>query len=74
LHPRETPDKLRRGCCTYEPKATPLDTFYVKDDGPLAIWRQWAPPAQGQATKRGHFFLEENPYDTAILVKQFLST
>lgn len=38
----------------------PLDTFYAKDGGPLGIWRQWAPRAQGQAMKGGHFFLEEN--------------
>jgi haloacetate dehalogenase len=51
----------------------PLDTFYAKDGGPLGIWRQWAPRAQGQAMKGGHFFPEENPGDTAALIKQFLS-
>jgi haloacetate dehalogenase len=51
----------------------PLDTFYAKDGGPLGIWRQWAPRAQGQAMKGGHFFPEENPDDTAILVQRFLS-
>jgi haloacetate dehalogenase len=51
----------------------PLDTFYAKDGGPLGIWRQWAPDAHGQAMKGGHFFPEENPKDTAVLVKQFLS-
>jgi len=51
----------------------PLDTFYAKDGGPLGIWRQWAPRAQGQAMKGDHFFPEENPDDTAVLVKQFLS-
>ncbi len=51
----------------------PLDTFYAKDGGPLGIWRQWAPRAHGQAMKGGHFFPEENPDDTAVLVKQFLS-
>jgi haloacetate dehalogenase len=43
------------------------------EGGPLGIWRQWAPHAQGQAMKGGHFFPEENPDDTAVLVKQFLS-
>jgi haloacetate dehalogenase len=52
----------------------PLATFYAKDGGPLSIWRQWAPRAQGQAMKGGHFFPEENPDDTAVLVKRFLST
>jgi haloacetate dehalogenase len=51
----------------------PLDTFYEKDGGPLGIWRQWAPRAQGQAMKGGHFFPEENPDDTAALVTKFLS-
>jgi formate hydrogenlyase transcriptional activator len=51
----------------------PLDTFYAKDGGPLGIWRQWAPRAHGRAMKGGHFFPEENPDDTAVLVKQFLS-
>ena len=51
----------------------PLDTFYAKDGGPLGIWRQWASGAQGQAMKGGHFFPEENPDDTEVLVKQFLS-
>jgi haloacetate dehalogenase len=51
----------------------PLDIFYAKDGGSLGIWRQWAPRAHGQAMKGGHFFPEENPNDTADLVKQFLS-
>jgi haloacetate dehalogenase len=51
----------------------PLDTFYAKDGGPLGIWRQWAPHAQGQVMKGGHFFPEENPDDTAVAVRQFLS-
>jgi haloacetate dehalogenase len=51
----------------------PLDTFYPKEGGPLGIWRQWAPRAEGQSMKGGHFFPEENPDDTAVLVKQFLS-
>lgn len=51
----------------------PLDTFYAKDGGPLGIWRQWAPHAQGQAMKGGHFFPEENPDDTAMVVREFLS-
>src|SRR3984957_14383438 len=51
----------------------PLDTFYAKEGGPLGIWRQWAPRAQGQAMKGGHFFPEENPEDTATLINQFLS-
>jgi haloacetate dehalogenase len=51
----------------------PLDTFYAKDGGPLGIWRLWAPGVHGQEMKGGHFFPEENPDDTADLVKKFLS-
>ncbi len=49
-----------------------LDTFYGNDGGPLGIWRRWAPRAQGQAVKGGHFFPEENPTATVALIKQFL--
>jgi haloacetate dehalogenase len=51
----------------------PLDTFYAGDGGPLGIWRHWAPHAQGQAMKGGHFFPEENPDGTVELIKRFLS-
>jgi haloacetate dehalogenase len=51
----------------------PLDTFYAKDGGPLGIWRQWAPHAEGKAMKGGHFFPEENPGDTFVLLRRFLS-
>jgi len=51
----------------------PLDTFYTKEGGSLGIWRQWAPRVAGQAMKGGHFFPEENPEDTAVLVKRFIS-
>ena len=54
-------------------EAGPLDAFYAKDGGSLGIWRRWAPDAQGQAMKGGHFFPEENAEDTAVLVRQFLS-
>jgi haloacetate dehalogenase len=53
-------------------EAGPLDTFYAKNGGPLGIWRQWAHRVQGRAMKGGHFFPEENPDDTAVLVNQFL--
>ena len=53
-------------------EAGPLDTFYANDGGPLGIWRQWAPRAEGQAVKGGGFFPEENPNDTVALIKQFL--
>jgi haloacetate dehalogenase len=51
----------------------PLDTSYAKDGGPLGIWRQWALDVHGQPIKGGHFFPEENPDETALLVRKFLS-
>lgn len=50
----------------------PLDAFYTSAGGPLGIWKCWAPKVQGQAMKGGHFFPEENPADTAELLKAFL--
>ena len=52
----------------------PLDTFYAQGGGPLGIWRQWAPQAQGHPMKGGHFFPKENPDETVVLIKRFLST
>jgi haloacetate dehalogenase len=52
----------------------PLDTFYTKEGGPLSIWRQWAPRAEGRAIRGGHFFPEENPDETALIMKRFLSS
>jgi haloacetate dehalogenase len=50
----------------------PLDTFYGQEGGALGIWRKWANNVQGQAIKGGHFFPEENPTETAELLKKFL--
>jgi haloacetate dehalogenase len=46
--------------------------FNLRERQPLGIWRQWAPHAQGQAMKGGHFFPEENPEDTGVVVNRFL--
>jgi haloacetate dehalogenase len=51
----------------------PLDTFYGNDGGPLGIWRQWAPRVHGQSMHGGHFFPEENPEDTAAILRTFLN-
>jgi haloacetate dehalogenase len=53
-------------------KGGPLDTFYEKEGGPLGIWREWAPKAQGKAMDGGHFFPEENPDGTADALRAFL--
>jgi len=39
----------------------PLDKWYVKEGGPLSIWRNWASNVSGYAIKGGHFFPEESP-------------
>ena len=41
-------------------------------EDPLAIWRRWAPGAQGRAIKAGHFLPEENPSETAATLLDFL--
>jgi haloacetate dehalogenase len=51
----------------------PLDTFYERDGGALGIWRRWADNVQGHAMKGGHFFPEENPTETARILKEFLA-
>src|ERR1700722_11500618 len=50
----------------------PLDTFYGKDGGSGNLAAMGS-HAHGQAMKAGHFFPEENPDDTAALIKQFLA-
>jgi len=42
-------------------------------DDPLAIWRRWAPKAQGRAIAGGHFLPEENPVETAAAIMVFLA-
>jgi haloacetate dehalogenase len=51
----------------------PLDTFYEQHGGALGIWRKWADNVQGQAMKGGHFFPEENPVETAEILRNFLT-
>jgi haloacetate dehalogenase len=50
-----------------------LDTWYVQDAGPLAIWRSWANDVQGHPVDGGHFFTEEQPELTAELLDGFFS-
>ena len=50
----------------------PLDIFYGKDGGPGNLAAMGS-HAHGQTMKGGHFFPEENPDDTAALIKQFLA-
>jgi haloacetate dehalogenase len=50
-----------------------LDTWYVQDGGPLAIWRSWADNVQGRSVDGGHFFPEEQPELTAKLLDGFFA-
>ena len=48
-----------------------LDTWYVEDGGPLAIWRDWAKEVQGRPVEAGHFFPEEAPRQTFEFLHRF---
>ena len=48
-----------------------LDTWYVDEGGPLAIWRAWADQVTGRAIAGGHFFPETNPDGTAAELATF---
>ena len=50
----------------------PLDKLYTAAGGPLGIWRNWAPSAQGHSMKGGHFFPEENSADTGLALRMFI--
>lgn len=49
----------------------PLASWYAADGGPLAVWRRWAPQAQGGPVAGGHFFPEEAPRETAAALEAF---
>ena len=46
----------------------PLNEWYVKEGGPLEIWRAYAVNVQGRAIEGGHFFPEELPEETAAAI------
>jgi haloacetate dehalogenase len=50
-----------------------LGTWYAEAGGPLGIWANWAENLRGQAVDAGHFFPEEIPQKTAVLVASFLT-
>jgi haloacetate dehalogenase len=51
-----------------------LDTWYVQDGGPLAIWKNWADDVRGRSVDGVHFFPEEQPKLTANLLSRFFSS
>jgi haloacetate dehalogenase len=50
----------------------PLDLWYEDVDGPVGIWRTWAPNIAGEPLSGGHFFPEQNPEDTISALRAFL--
>jgi haloacetate dehalogenase len=50
----------------------PLDSWY--NEGPVALWRDWADDVSGYAIKGGHFFPEAAPAPTAEALRRFFAT
>src|SRR5829696_4350650 len=48
-----------------------LDTWYVEEGGPIALWRVWGDDVRGRALDAGHFFPEEAPEQTADALNRF---
>jgi haloacetate dehalogenase len=48
-----------------------LNTWYVGEGGPLALWRVWCDRARGHPVDAGHFFPEEAPGPTAEALSAF---
>jgi haloacetate dehalogenase len=51
----------------------PLSTWYTKQGGPLALWRDFADHIDGRAVDGGHFFPEERPSETAAALWSFFA-
>ena len=50
-----------------------LDTWYVEESGPIALWRAWCDEVQGRPLDAGHFFPEEIPAETAEALNRSFS-
>jgi haloacetate dehalogenase len=48
-----------------------LDSWYVEESGPIALWQAWGDDVQGHALDAGHFFPEEAPEETAEALRRF---
>ncbi len=51
----------------------PLDSWYIEEGGPLALWQAWADDVQGRAMDGGHFFPEEAFDVTAEALGRFFA-
>lgn len=75
-HDREDIDAGRRIVCptlALWSAEGPLDTWYAKEGGPLALWRSWCNNVRGTAVEGGHFFPEEDPEQTAAHLQTFFA-
>ena len=54
--------------------AGPLATWYVKEGGPITLWRVFCDDVVGRALGAGHFFPEEAPEQTADALNRFFGT
>jgi haloacetate dehalogenase len=50
-----------------------VDSWYEKEGGPLALWRQWAADVRGQRMQGGHFFPEAYPEQTSDELQRFFT-
>jgi haloacetate dehalogenase len=50
-----------------------LSTWYEREGGPLALWRDWAATVEGHPVQAGHFFPEETPEAVAEALRRFFS-
>ncbi len=51
-----------------------LDTWYIKESGPVTLWRAWGDDVQGHSLNGGHFFPEEAPEQTAEALNRFFGS
>jgi haloacetate dehalogenase len=49
----------------------PLDSWYTREGGPEALWREWADSVEAHRIDAGHFFPEEAPEATAEILGRF---
>ena len=51
-----------------------LDTWYVGESGPIALWQAWSDDVRGRALDAGHFFPEEAPEQTTEALSRFFAS
>jgi haloacetate dehalogenase len=51
----------------------PLNTWYVDEGGPIALWSVWSDDVRGHTLNAGHFFPEEAPEQTVDALHRFFN-